>query len=101
MPRRAIVLDPRDNVATALVELGPGDEVELSIAPEGLVVVSIVDPIPFGHKFALADVASGEVIVKYGEIIGRSTAAIRRGAHVHVHNVASIRGSCRPPADGR
>jgi altronate dehydratase len=45
-----------------------------------------------GHKFALRPIASGENVIKYGEPIGETTAAIARGEHVHVHNVVSHRG---------
>lgn len=45
--------------------------------------------IPTGHKFALRDIAKGEYVIKYGEIIGRATADIRAGEWVHTHNLAS------------
>ena len=45
--------------------------------------------IPAGHKFALKDIAAGEYVVKYGEIIGRATQNIAKGEWVHTHNVKS------------
>ena len=45
-----------------------------------------------GHKYALRDIAAGEDIVKYGMPIGHATAAIAKGEHVHVHNVATNLG---------
>ena len=47
------------------------------------------DTIPAGHKFALKDISSGEYVIKYGEIIGRATADIKKGEWVHTHNVKS------------
>ena len=47
--------------------------------------------IPIGHKVALSDIASGDTIWKYGQDIGRAVAAIRRGEHVHTHNVKTKR----------
>jgi len=47
--------------------------------------------IPFGHKMAVVEIAAGDPVIKYGEIIGIATAAIRSGQHVHVHNVRSDR----------
>jgi hypothetical protein len=41
---------------------------------------------------ALAAIASGARVVKYGSAIGTATADIPRGAHVHTHNVMSSRG---------
>ena len=43
--------------------------------------------IPPGHKIALKPVASGEPILKYGQIIGFASAAIHPGDHVHSHNL--------------
>ena len=40
-----------------------------------------------GHKFALRDIACGEDIIKYGSPIGHATSDIRKGEHVHTHNV--------------
>ena len=45
------------------------------------------EKIPAGHKFARRDIKSGEYIIKYGEIIGRATAEIKKGEWVHTHNV--------------
>ena len=40
-----------------------------------------------GHKYALRDIAIGENIIKYGCPIGHATAPIKRGEHVHTHNL--------------
>jgi len=85
---RALVLDERDNVATALVGLGRGERVSL-----GGQVVELGEEIPRGHKFAIRPIARGEEVVKYGQPIGRATADIAPGRHVHVHNVASQRAT--------
>ena len=37
------------------------------------------EKIPAGHKYALCDIKKGEYVIKYGEIIGRSTADIKAG----------------------
>jgi hypothetical protein len=83
--RQFIVIDPRDNVATAIMELGAGN-----IMQNGARTVMLVSDIQFGHKFALADILEGEYVIKYGAPIGRATASIREGDHVHVHNVEDI-----------
>jgi altronate hydrolase len=85
-PRPALVLSPRDNVATALVPLAAGQCVRLDEA-----TVTLSDDVPRGHKFALRPIASGEPVLKYGQPIGLATAPIAPGQHVHVHNVASAR----------
>lgn len=91
MERKAVVLNSKDNVATALTDLQAGEVVEME-ADEGAISVTLVDSIPFGHKFSLTNIKLDLPIMKYGEVIGKATADIRAGQHVHVHNVASTRG---------
>ncbi|MCD6408771.1 MAG: UxaA family hydrolase [Candidatus Verstraetearchaeota archaeon] len=90
MKRAAMVLNPRDNVAVALRDLKVGEEVEVTSGGEVL-VVQLLSDVPFGHKFALAEIKKGEQVIKYGEVIGIATRDIKRGEHVHVHNVRSAR----------
>ena len=40
-----------------------------------------------GHKYALCDIADGEDIIKYGNPIGHATADIKKGEHIHTHNM--------------
>ncbi len=40
-----------------------------------------------GHKYALRDIKAGENIIKYGSPIGHATANIKKGDHVHTHNL--------------
>jgi len=40
-----------------------------------------------GHKIALQDLKEGETIIKYGHDIGKVVKSIKKGDHVHVHNV--------------
>lgn len=83
----ALVISASDNVATALEPLEPGTAIRA-----GDVTVTVVDRIPRGHKVALAAIATGTQVVKYGSAIGIATADIPAGAHVHTHNVMSTRG---------
>ena len=90
LKQKAIVFNLGDNVATALVELKTGEVVELN-AGDTKLTIKLVDPVPYGHKFSLATLAVDSPVIKYGEIIGKATAAIHPGDYVHVHNVASDR----------
>ena len=83
----ALVISARDNVATALEALEPGHRLEVAGRR-----VTVRDRIPAGHKVALAAIAIGQEVLKYGSAIGTATADIAEGAHVHTHNVASNRG---------
>ncbi|MBQ3529398.1 MAG: altronate dehydratase [Oscillospiraceae bacterium] len=47
------------------------------------------DTIPAGHKIALRDIAQGDFVIKYGQIIGRATQDIKAGEWVHTHNLRS------------
>jgi (2R)-sulfolactate sulfo-lyase subunit alpha len=84
---------PKDNVAVVVVE-------GLEAGTDGLGVVTennstfriaIRDSIPIGHKVALADLKKGDTAVKYGEDIGRITADVAKGRHVHTHNLKTKR----------
>jgi hypothetical protein len=48
-----------------------------------------VQEIIFGHKIALRDIDCGEPIVKYGAVIGEAVRSIKKGTHVHLHNIKS------------
>jgi altronate dehydratase small subunit len=87
----ALVMDERDQVATALRDMAAGETIRYRIGGR-LETVTLLDSIPFGHKAAITAVPAGTDVRKYGEVIGRSTAAIERGRHVHVHNIEGIRG---------
>lgn len=91
-PSRPVVLllDSRDTAAVALTPLQPGTAVAIRRGDEALCIVAAT-LIPFGHKIAVAAMAAGDPVVKYGEVIGFATAAIQPGEHVHVHNVRSNR----------
>lgn len=86
-----VIVDDRDNVATALAPIGKGVVIECGREDaRGRVVLN--EDIPYGHKFALVSIPPGGNVIKYGETIGRATCLIRPGDHVHVHNVEGLRG---------
>jgi altronate dehydratase len=83
----ALVITPRDNVATALEPLDAGRVLDL----DGQ-MITIAESTPRGHKIALCLIRAGEPVLKYGSTIGTATVDILPGAHVHTHNLASGRG---------
>jgi len=85
--KQLVVVTPRDNVATALVDFAAGTAVPIATRE-----VIVVERIPAGHKLALIDIAAGDPVVKYGVPVGTATRAIRACQHVHVHNLSSTRG---------
>lgn len=94
-----LVLDNADNVGTALRALAPDVVAVVAGAHGPLPALTLRAPIPFGHKAALWAIPQGELVVKHGHPIGRVTADIAAGEHVHVHNVISLsrETDTRPP----
>lgn len=90
----SILLDPTDNVATALQDLEIGDTVTVQLGDVTYTVV-LREDIAFGHKYALRDIAEGVEILKYGLPVGRALRDIRAGDWVHVHNCRSDRFGSR------
>ena len=91
MKINAVIIHPKDNVATAIVALKNGGVARVIVASK-IFEILLCDDIPYGHKFAIADIKVQGNVYKYGESIGRATQNIRRGDYVHIHNVESERG---------
>lgn len=78
-----------DNIAVCTSAVQPGDEVEI-LEPDGSRgAVKAAEAIAFCNKIALRDIASGEEVLKYGEVIGKATEDIRKGCLVNDRNIAS------------
>ncbi|CAJ0893184.1 Galactarate dehydratase (L-threo-forming) [Ralstonia sp. LMG 32965] len=82
-----ILLAADDDVAVARVALAPGAALNAAL--------TIRDAIPAGHKVAMRDIAAGQPVHKYGQVIGVATAPIRAGEHVHVHNIGMAHASAQ------
>lgn len=78
---RVIKVHPSDNVAIVIEHGGLG---EGALVEEGCITTM---PIPQGHKVALVDLAKGDQVVRYGEVIGNAETAISRGGHVNEINM--------------
>jgi altronate dehydratase small subunit len=89
--KKAIIMDPKDNVATLLSDVEVNDEVQI-ITGNKVKALKVKEKIQFGHKFAMEGIKRGQNVLKYGEIIGQASQDIGQGQHVHVHNVESLRG---------
>src|SRR5262245_55593725 len=78
-----IQLHPSDNVAVARVPVPAGSELRVN----GFSITTR-DAIPAGHKVALRAIGPGEMLLRYGQAIGRAKTAIEPGRHVHTHNLS-------------
>jgi altronate dehydratase small subunit len=86
----AIVLNDKDNVATALRPLKRGAMAQIGRAGS-MHTLELAEDIPHLHKIALKGLSPGDVVYKYGEAIGAMTALAPPGTVVHVHNLRSRR----------
>lgn len=86
----AIKLAPTDNVATMVSAAADGQPVTVN-AGDGRSQINAAEDIPFGFKIAVAEIAAGDQVYKYGASIGQATSDIAVGTLVHVHNLAGLR----------
>lgn len=90
---RALIIHPADNVANLIGSGARGSEVRCTVEGQtGTESIELVDDLPANHKLARREIEAGAPIVKYGLVIGTANRAIRRGEHVHAHNIESNRG---------
>ena len=88
-----VLHDAKDTVAVVVVE-----GVKAGMALNGWIMdedrmtsVQAQQDIPIGHKVALADMATGDTVIKYGIDMGKVVAPISAGQHAHVHNIKTKR----------
>ena len=88
-----LVHEAADGVGVVVVEgLKANQEITGWVMKEDETVkVKILSDIPIGHKVALKDFAEGDTVIKYNTDIGKVVAPIKKGEHLHVHNVKTKR----------
>jgi len=79
---KLLKINPADNVAVALATLGLGE----ILSVDGI-AITLAESVDAGHKVALVPIADGEIVVKYGNPIGRAVGPIAPGETVHTHNL--------------
>lgn len=88
MSKSAIIrLDPEDNIAVAIRDIAAGDTIMDAITARA--------DIPLGHKIALAAIAHGAPVMKFGQVIGEALSPIEIGDWVHAHNLGFAAGLTR------
>jgi altronate hydrolase len=78
-----IHLHPDDNLVIALIPLSPSRTITV-----GTRQIKTTSAINAGHKVAIAPIKAGEVVRRYGQIIGFAQKDIQPGDHIHVHNLS-------------
>ena len=84
-----IIHDEKDNVAVVVIDKTSKNKECTGWIMENdkTIKVKSISEIPLGHKIALKDLKEGDAILKYGHDIGKVVKSIKKGEHVHVHNV--------------
>ena len=80
-----MLIDGSDNVAVAIENIEKGENAKV-----GTELITANDFIKTGHKIARRPIKAGEMIIKYGTVIGKASADIKVGDWVHSHNVEDI-----------
>jgi (2R)-sulfolactate sulfo-lyase subunit alpha len=94
MKHSILMHEPDDDVGVAVVDLKVGMEVgAVTLEGQPVCTVTMVEDVPLGHKVAMRDLAQGNQVIEYGRPIGQATKAARCGAHVHTHNLRTLRWS--------
>ncbi|MEM5530248.1 altronate dehydratase family protein [Gammaproteobacteria bacterium AS21] len=78
--KQTIRLHISDNVTIALSNLTKNSKLNEF-------AVTVLSNVTRGHKIAVKDIAKGENIIRYGQIIGQALQDISIGEHVHVQNM--------------
>lgn len=88
-----VVHEEVDGVGVVVVEgLKAGTDTTGWIMAENKeITFKVLDDIPIGHKVALKDFAVGDTVIKYNTDIGKVVKPIKKGEHLHVHNVKTKR----------
>jgi (2R)-sulfolactate sulfo-lyase subunit alpha len=84
-----IIHDNKDNVGVIVIEkVNKGQNCECWVMEnDSSKKIESISEIPLGHKIAMIDIKEGDTIIKYGHDIGKVVKSIKKGEHVHVHNV--------------
>ena len=84
-----IIHDEKDNVGVIVIDkVIPEHNYDCWIMEnDKSAKIQAKNEIPLGHRIAMSDLKEGDTIIKYGHDIGKVVKSIKKGEHVHVHNV--------------
>lgn len=89
MEINALMMDITDNVVTCVREVLAGEDVCYRKDDE-VCTLKAEETIPYCHKIALSDFNEGADVLKYGELIGRTSVKIAKGCLVNDTNIYSV-----------
>jgi (2R)-sulfolactate sulfo-lyase subunit alpha len=86
--------EPHDDVGVAVMNLKKGATIgAVTLEGKRLGSLKLRDNVPLGHKVAMRDLPLDKPVIKYGRPVGKAVKPVARGAHVHTHNVKTLRWS--------
>lgn len=87
-----LVHDPKDDVGVAVVDIESGTKCSGRILSNNKSIEATAnEAVPLGHKIALRDFATGDIVTKYDCPIGTVKKPIKAGQWVHIHNLKTTR----------
>ena len=94
MKHGILLHEHHDDVGVAVTDLKKGATIgALTLEGKAAGKVKLLSNVPLGHKVAMRDLAKDKPVIKYGRPVGKVVEPISRGAHVHTHNVKTLRWS--------
>ena len=89
MEINGLLMDEKDNVVTCVAKVPAGEQV-IYRKGEEVCTLTAEEEIPYCHKIALTDLALGEEVIKYGELIGKTREPVKKGRWVSHNNIYSV-----------
>ena len=87
-----LVHNKGDLVGVAVVDIPAGQRATgLVMDGDEKIEVQASEDISLGHKIALEDIPANTPVIKYSHPIGNSVKDIKKGEHVHIHNLKTAR----------
>jgi len=92
MKHGILLHEPQDDVGVAVMDLKRGATIG-AVTLEGKAAgkIKLLHNVPLGHKVAMRNLPIDKPVIKYGRPVGKAVQPIYRGAHVHTHNVKTLR----------
>ena len=96
MKKGILLHEADDDVGVTAMDLKAGEVVQaVTLEGEPVTEITLVDDVPLAHKVAMREMEAEKHVIEYGREIGYASIAIAAGAHVHTHNLKSLRWSGR------
>lgn len=86
---KALSINDMDNIIVAIEPITRGEVIKYKDKKNNIKEIEVLEDIIIYHKIAISDINQNEVVIKYGEYIGKAIVNIRKGTHVHIHNTVS------------